>query len=49
MEDQKLNQNESAKNARDYESPAIEEVVSREGIEREVAYAGVINQSQLQN
>lgn len=25
----------------DYEAPAIEEVVSREGLEREVAYAGV--------
>jgi hypothetical protein len=27
-------------NGNDYEAPAIEEVVSREGMEREVAYAG---------
>ena len=28
-----------------YEAPAIEEVVSREGLEREVAYAGVVGPS----
>jgi hypothetical protein len=29
----------------DYEAPAIEEVVTRENIEREVAYAGLIGPS----
>jgi hypothetical protein len=33
----------------DYETPAIEEVVTREGLEREVAYAGVIGPSQTVN
>lgn len=28
-------------NDNDYQAPKIEEVVSREGLEREVAYAGI--------
>ena len=33
----------------DYESPAIEHVVTREGLEREVAYAGVPGPSNQAN
>ena len=33
----------------EYETPAIEQVVTREGLEREVAYAGVIGGSQALN
>lgn len=36
-------------NASDYQAPAIEEVVTREGIEREVAYAGVVGPSNAPN
>ena len=32
----------TADKAADYETPAIEQIVTREGMEREVAYAGVI-------
>lgn len=32
-----------------YQSPAIEEVVSRESLEREVAYAGIIGGSNSPN
>jgi hypothetical protein len=42
MSEQKLNlPTPPAENGSDYQAPAIEEVVSREGMEREVAYAGV--------
>ncbi len=36
-------------NDNDYQAPKIEEVVSREGLEREVAYAGVVGPSQDSN
>ena len=50
MSEEKLNSNESAaNNADDYQAPAIEEVVSREALEREVAYAGLVGQSQVLN
>ena len=32
-----------------YSAPKIEEVISREGLEREVAYAGIIGPSQAIN
>lgn len=32
----------------EYESPKIEQVVTREGFEREVAYAGVIINSEVE-
>lgn len=49
MSEEKLNQNEPSKTGSDYQAPAVEEVVSREGLEREVAYAGVVGISQPSN
>ena len=50
MADEKSNPNGPAnESTADYEAPAVEEVVSREGLEREVAYAGVVGQSQVNN
>lgn len=50
MAEENLNENASAPEpAREYQAPAIEEVVTRDGIEREVAYAGVIGPSQVNN
>ncbi len=40
---------EESENTKAYVAPAIEEVVTREGLEREVAYAGVIGGSTLNN
>ena len=46
MSDEKLSiKQSSAEPNPAYEAPAIEEVVSREGLEREVAYAGVVGGS----
>jgi hypothetical protein len=36
-------------NGTDYEPPAVEEVVTRDALEREVAYAGVPGPSQITN
>lgn len=41
--------NSASENQTDYQAPAIEEVVNREGLEREVAYAGVQGPSTLIN
>lgn len=42
MSEEKLKQPEpSTEKGNDYQAPSIEEVVTREGVEREVAYAGV--------
>jgi hypothetical protein len=50
MSEEKLNADDrDTENGVAYQPPAIEEVVSREGLEREVAYAGLIGQSQLVN
>lgn len=50
MSEEKLNQPDaSSENGSDYQAPAIEEVVTREGLEREVAYAGLVGISQQQN
>lgn len=50
MSDEKPNSSEPVtETGSDYKAPAIEEVVSREGLEREVAYAGVIGPSQVNN
>lgn len=50
MSEEKINSLEATNdNAVDYQAPAIEEVVTREGVEREVAYAGVIGPSQASN
>lgn len=50
MSEEKSNPSEPAKpTANDYQAPEVEEVVSREGIEREVAYAGLIGPSQQIN
>jgi len=49
MEDDMQNANENSGSGNQYEAPAIEEVVSREGLEREVAYAGLIGPSQATN
>jgi hypothetical protein len=50
MADEKSNPNEPANESTgDYQAPAVEEVVSREGLERQVAYAGEIGPSQQQN
>ena len=40
-EDAKNVDESTADKGPDYESPAIEHVVTREGLEREVAYAGI--------
>jgi hypothetical protein len=45
MADEKLNQEQQEPNDANYESPRIEEVISPEGLEREVAYAGVVGPS----
>ena len=46
MSEEKPSSEEShSENKLAYEAPAIEEVVSREGLEREVAYAGVVGPS----
>lgn len=50
MSAEKPNQNEpSTEKGSDYQAPEVEEVISRENIEREVAYAGVIGPSQASN
>ena len=50
MSETKQNQpTSSTENGNDYETPAIEEVVTRDGIEREVAYAGVPGPSKITN
>ncbi|HZK77291.1 MAG TPA: hypothetical protein VFC35_00170 [Gemmatimonadaceae bacterium] len=50
MAEQKSGASESnPEREKEYHAPAIEEVVSREGLEREVAYAGVQGPSQLSN
>jgi hypothetical protein len=50
MSEEKLNNPQPAtENGNDYQPPAVEEVVSREGLEREVAYAGLVGQSQITN
>jgi len=50
MADEKSNPNEPANESNeDYQAPAVEDVVSRDGLEREVAYAGLIGPSQLEN
>ena len=42
MAEDKLKADETVSvNESNYEAPAIEEIVSREGLEREVAYAGI--------
>lgn len=41
--------NTSAEKETDYQAPAIEDVVSREKLEREVAYAGVPGPSTIIN
>ena len=50
MADEKQGAGESdSESGKEYQAPAIEEVVSREGLEREVAYAGVIGPSTIAN
>ncbi len=49
MPEEKNSNDASNNNADDYETPVIEEVVTREGIEREVAYAGIVAPSQGPN
>jgi len=50
MSEKNSNTNEPVKETgNDYQAPAIEEVVTREKIEREVAYAGVVGGSQQLN
>jgi hypothetical protein len=51
MQQKNLKQEESAVAANTkYEAPAIEEVVTRDGLEREVAYAGIApGPSQISN
>ncbi len=50
MADEKLNADVvQPPDSTGYQAPAIEEVVNREGLEREVAYAGVIGGSQTAN
>jgi hypothetical protein len=50
MPEAKTNQIESATNtAHDYQAPAIEEIVTPDNLEREVAYAGVPAPSNLIN
>lgn len=48
-EDQSNSNHTDRKNGTEYQAPAIEEVVTREGIEREVAYAGIVAPSQGPN
>lgn len=46
MSDEKMNSNEHAnETGNDYHAPKVEEVINREDLEREVAYAGVVGQS----
>jgi hypothetical protein len=50
MTEEKSKSSEPAKQTgNDYQAPAVEEVIKREDVEREVAYAGVIGPSQQQN
>lgn len=50
MSEEKKNAEEiAAEKGTDYQSPAIEEVVTREGLEREVAYAGRVGPSDQAN
>ena len=50
MSEERINSNDPAKEAgNDYQAPQVEEVIKREDIEREVAYAGIIGSSQQQN
>lgn len=48
MADEKPDNNPPAGDS-EYQAPQIEEVVSRDGLEREVAYAGLIGPSQNVN
>ena len=50
MPEEKTNSNEPAKQTgNDYQAPEVEEVIRRDDVEREVAYAGVIGPSQQNN
>ena len=50
MAEEKKNPDETAAdNVPDYDSPAIEQIITREGMEREVAYAGIPGPSQQSN
>ena len=49
MSEEKSTSKPAPEAAPEYQTPAIEEVVTREGLEREVAYAGVIGPSDLAN
>lgn len=50
MSEENSNATEStSETTAEYQTPAIEQVVTREGFEREVAYAGVIGPSDLSN
>ena len=49
MSDEARNDEVTAGQNAEYEKPAIEQVVTREGLEREVAYAGVVGPSQAVN
>jgi hypothetical protein len=50
MSEEKSNSNGPAsQTGNDYEAPRVEEVISRDDVEREVAYAGVIAPSQQFN
>jgi hypothetical protein len=43
MMSEEINAEPVSECASEYQTPAIEEVVTREGLEREVAYAGVVS------
>ena len=50
MPEEKSNIGESEKGVgNDYQAPEVEEVITREKLEREVAYAGIIGGSGQQN
>lgn len=50
MSEEKLSQSKtSTEKKSDYQAPVIEEVVTRDNIEREVAYAGITGGSQQLN
>jgi hypothetical protein len=50
MSEEKPNSKEPAtETGNEYQAPAVEEVVTRDGLEREVAYAGLVGQSPVVN
>jgi hypothetical protein len=49
MEDKKISKDEPSRSGESYESPKIEEVITPERLEREVAYAGLSGPSTLIN